>query len=76
MSHSKRVRKARSAARREKRLSVRLDAAREHLAEATERARFRRQLNESDAPEALKTVLGALVDPVGFVHEHMERKSP
>ena len=71
MSRSKRVRKARAAVRREKRLSVRLDVARSHLAEATERARFRRQLNESDMPEAVKTVLGALVDPVGFVHERM-----
>ena len=75
MSRSKRVRKARAAARRARRRDNRFDVARAHLAEATERARFRRQLNESDAPEALKTVLGALIDPVGFVAEHMERKS-
>ncbi len=74
MSRSKRVRKARSAARREKRFSVCLNAARAHLTEATERARFRRQLNESDAPEALKKVLSFLADPIGSLVEEMGKR--
>lgn len=71
MSRAKRVRKARSAARRARRYARVLTESHAFLTEATERARFRRKLNESDVSDAVKTVLGALVDPVGFVVDKM-----
>lgn len=73
MSRAKRVRKARNAARRARYRDNRFDVARAHLAETTERAQFRRELNASDAPEALKTVLGMLADPIGYVVETMQK---
>ena len=66
MSRAKRTRKARMAARAARRLAT-LDRRFEAAVSAyRERARFRAELNASDAPDAVKTVLGVLVDPVGF----------
>jgi hypothetical protein len=70
--------RARQAVRLE-RFEANLDAAVERLNEARERARFRRELDASDMPDAIKTVLGALVDPAGFVLDHViraEREAP
>jgi hypothetical protein len=72
VSQAKRVRKARMKAR-QSREAKRLGAVfmRHHgfLVEQRERAQFRRELNASDMPDAVKTLVGALVDPVGFVHD-------
>jgi hypothetical protein len=73
VSRAKRVRKARMAARREKRLTAGLRRSRAFLIEANERARFRRELNASDLPDATKTVLGFLADPVGYALETAAR---
>jgi hypothetical protein len=37
------------------------------------RAKFRAALNASDAPDAVKTLIGAVVDPIGFVVDQMQR---
>lgn len=74
MSRAKRVRKARSAARRARRdarFFALCDRIEGDLQEMHESVRFRRELNASDAPDAVKTVLGALVDPVGFCVDKM-----
>lgn len=71
MSRAKRVRKARSAARREKRAQKAIEGARSFFAEARERAEARKTINESDAPDVLKKVLGFLIDPIGFAVDKM-----
>ena len=67
MSRRKRVRKARSVTRRAKRLAKASARAHVFLTDARERARVRLEIEASDAPTALKTVLGFLVDPIGAV---------
>lgn len=67
MSRAKRVRKARSAARRARRDAKTIIRAHEFFVEARERAAARKTINESDAPDAVKKVFGFLIDPVGFV---------
>lgn len=77
MSRAKRTRKARMARRREKRLEIDQKISREAFAffvDAHERARVRREINASDAPEALKTVLGFFVDPVGAITDMAARE--
>lgn len=66
MSRAKRVRKARMVKRREKAIR-RYERAYEFATELAERARFRAELNVSDLPDAAKTVLGYLADPIGSV---------
>lgn len=76
MSREKRKRKAqmkRHQAERAAQAEKRFDEARAFHANALERARFRAELNASDIPEGVKTLVGALVDPIGFVHD-MARK--
>ena len=75
MSHGKRIRKARNAARREKRFAKAIASAHVTHADAIERARVRAEINASDAPAAWKTVLGFLVDPIGAVAEAATRKN-
>jgi hypothetical protein len=53
-------------ARREKHLNQGLVAFSALSIEMRERSRFRRELNASDAPDPVKTVLGLLIDPVGY----------
>jgi hypothetical protein len=74
MSRAKRVRKARSAARRERRYEKACASAIVFHVEANQRAQLRRDLNESDAPDALKKVLGFLIDPTGFVVDEMRER--
>lgn len=71
MSRAKRVRKARSAARRERRDTKTIKAAHSFFAEARERSEARKEISNSDAPDALKTVLGFLIDPIGFAVEKL-----
>ncbi len=66
MSRAKRVRKARLAARRRRHAEKTLTSAHEFFDEMRERAAARAAINASDAPDALKTVFGFMVDPVGF----------
>lgn len=74
MSRTKRVRKARMAARLARRREKAIVRFSVFLAEMRERVRFRRELNKSDAPDAVKTVLGLLVDPVGFTVDLVGQK--
>jgi len=73
MSRAKRVRKARMAARQARRDARTITGASAFFAGILELARFRRELNASDAPDAVKTVLGLLVDPVGFAVDRMQQ---
>lgn len=54
-------------ARQARRLDKMISRGTAVLVELRERARFRRELNASDLPEATKSTLGFLVDPVGAV---------
>lgn len=78
MSCAKRVRKARMAARREKRAEAAYRRAYAFAIDLQERARVRAEINASDAPNALKTVLGFLIDPVGAAvdaaNQEMQRR--
>ena len=73
MSRAKRTRKARMAARQARRYTITNSGPGTFFAETLERARFRRDLNASDAPDAMKTVLGLLADPVGFAVDRMQQ---
>jgi hypothetical protein len=76
MSHAKRVRKAKMARRQAERRKRTMASLKRHSAfldEQIERARFRKELNASDAPEPVKTLVGALVDPTGFVHDMIRK---
>lgn len=78
MSRAKRVRKARMATRIAKRLDKRIAAASAVFSafavDVRERARVRAEINASAAPEALKTVLGYLVDPLGTTADMANRE--
>jgi hypothetical protein len=52
-------------ARRARRFDKMIARGKAMLVELEERARFRRELAASDLPEATKTLLGFLADPVG-----------
>jgi hypothetical protein len=67
VSREKRTRKARMKARQARRFDKVIARAAAMLVEFEERARFRRELYASDLPEAAKSTLGFLVDPVGAV---------
>jgi len=73
MSRAKRTRKARSAAKRERRLKMWYKSAHAVLADTKERSELRKQIMSIDGPDAVKMVFAALVDPVGFLHERMSR---
>lgn len=78
MSRAKRTRKAKMARRQAARaahLGERYAVACARHAEAIERSRFRTELNESDVPDAVKTLVGAFVDPAGFVVDMIEREA-
>ena len=78
MSRAKRNRKAKMVRRQAKRaeqFEKRLDAAHAHFVDARERARLRIEIiDKLDAPEPVKNVLSALVDPVGFAHDMIARQ--
>ena len=76
MSRAKRVRKARSAARRARRGEKLFTHAHERLVEARERTAARKVINESNAPDAVKKVFGFLIDPAGFVADEMRKHAP
>lgn len=67
MSRAKRTRKARMAARQERRLKASIERVHGFMTDLKERARFRADLNASDLPAGTKTVLGLLADPLWFV---------
>lgn len=76
MSHAKRVRKARMKARQAKRREAtwkQFEDARAFHEDAVDRARFRKELNAIDMPDAVKTVVGMLVDPIGFAVEELRK---
>lgn len=79
MSRRKRVRKARSAARRAKRFAKTNARAHAFMVDLRERARARAEINASDAPAVLKTVLGFMIDPIGaavdIVSDELEKRS-
>jgi hypothetical protein len=65
MSRAKRVRKAKMAARRLKRGEAAFRRAYAFAKDTQARARVRAEINASDAPDMMKTVLGFLIDPIG-----------
>jgi hypothetical protein len=73
VSRAKRVRKARSAARRARRDAKTIADASSFFVEARERATARKTINESDAPDALKKVFSFLIDPAGFVFDELRK---
>jgi hypothetical protein len=61
-------------ARRAKRCTKFIERGERLAVELEELARFRRELAASDLPEAAKTVLGFLADPVGAVVDAANRE--
>ncbi len=78
MSRAKRIRKAKMARRQAayvERLEKHIDEVRTLFADLRERARFRKELNESDIPDTVKLIVGAAVDPVGFVTDMIAERA-
>jgi len=73
MGRAKRSRKTRSANRRAKRFAKLSERVRAVCEEQRERLRARKIIESSDAPEEVKTVLGMLVDPLGSMHDLVQR---
>jgi hypothetical protein len=77
MSRSKRNRKAKMArrqAQRQERFEAQLKTAHERLAQAREGARLRAEIEKTDAPQPVKDIIGAFVDPIGFAHDVLKRQ--
>ena len=70
MSRSKRTRKGRMRVRQQahlERVGKGIEAFKAFNLQTIERARLRGQIEASDAPDAVKTTLSMLIDPIGFV---------